>query len=70
MYNLHTCDWGLSEWVTEQVEWCGTLCARRLRGACAGKTVGGEIDSADGDTSQWHSWLGALVLVFELVFVD
>ena len=43
---------------------------RKKRGACAGKTVGGEIDSADGDTSQWHSWPGAFVLVFELVFVD
>ena len=43
---------------------------RKKRGACAEKTVGGEIDSADDDTSQWHSWPGALVLVFELVFVD
>jgi hypothetical protein len=35
----------------------------KKRGACARRTVGGEIDSADDDTSQKYSWVDVFVLV-------
>jgi|AntAceMinimDraft_12_1070368.scaffolds.fasta_scaffold219120_2 hypothetical protein len=35
----------------------------KKRGACARRTVGGEIDSADDDTSQQYSWGDVIVLL-------
>ena len=51
VHNMYTGGWGRSEWVTEQ-EWCGTVGARREGRAPEEQSVGGEIDSADDNTSQ------------------